>query len=179
MEFHKSRTYANLMAAFAGESQARNKYTFYAAEARQAGYRQIADIFEETANNEREHAEIWFKYIHGNKMPDTLEGLNDAAGGEWYEFSEMYKLFAEDAKTEGYNEIAQLFSSVGKIEKEHHDRFEKLAQNINNGIVFKRESIKVWICKNCGHIHTGESAPLACPVCKKPQAYFEIKAETY
>ena len=167
------------MAAFAGESQARNKYTFYAAEARQEGYRQIGDFFEETANNEREHAEIWFRYIHGNKMPNTLEGLKDAAGDEWYEFSEMYKRFAEEAKAEGYNEIAQLFASVGKIEKEHHDRFEKLARNIDDGIVFKRDGIKVWICKNCGHIHIGETAPLACPVCKKPQAYFEIKADNY
>lgn len=179
MEFQNSRTYANLFAAFAGESQARNKYSFYAAEARKEGYEQIADIFEETADNEREHAEIWFKYIHGNKMPGTLEGLRDAAEGEWYEFSDMYKRFAEEAKEEGYNEIAQLFANVGKIEKEHHERYKKLAENVESGIVFKRDGVKIWICMNCGHVHMGEQAPKNCPVCKKPQAYFKIKAENY
>ena len=179
MEFKESKTYANLMAAFAGESQARNKYTYYASEAKNNGYYQISKIFEETAGNEREHAEIWFKLLHGNQMPSTEEGLLDAADGEWYEFSEMYKQFAEDAKREGYEEIAALFNLVGKIEKEHHDRFKTLAENIKRGIVFKRDGIMLWQCQNCGHIHAAEAAPEMCPVCKKPQSYFAIRAENY
>ena len=179
MDFKESKTYANLMAAFAGESQARNKYTYYASEAKNNGYYQISKIFEETAGNEREHAEIWFKLLHGNQMPSTEEGLLDAADGEWYEFSEMYKQFAEDAKSEGYEEIAALFNLVGKIEKEHHDRFKALAANIKQGIVFKRDGIMLWQCQNCGHIHAAEAAPEMCPVCKKPQSYFAIRAENY
>ncbi len=179
MEFKKSKTYANLMAAFAGESQARNKYTFYAQEADKNGYRQIGKIFTETADNERAHAEIWFKLLHDNSMPDTVDGLLDAAAGEWYEFSDMYKKFAEEAEEEGYKDIAFLFNSVGKIEKEHHDRFAKLAENIKQGIVFKRDGIKLWICTNCGNIYVAESAPNVCPVCKVPQSYFEIKPENY
>ena len=179
MEFKESKTYANLMAAFAGESQARNKYTYYASEAKNNGYYQISKIFEETAGNEREHAEIWFKLLHGNQMPSTEEGLLDAADGEWYEFSEMYKQFAEDAKSEGYEEIAALFNLVGKIEKEHHDRFKTLAENIKRGIVFKRDGIMLWQCQNCGHIHAAEAAPEMCPVCKKPQSYFAIRTENY
>lgn len=179
LEFSKSKTYANLMAAFSGESQARNKYTFYAKEAKKSGYEQIGDFFEQTADNERAHAELWFLWLHGNKMPDTAEGLIDAASGEWFEFSEMYKQFAEDAKSEGYNEIAGLFEMVGNIEKDHHDRFKKLAQNIKDGIVFKRDGVRLWQCRNCGHVHAAESAPAACPVCKKPQSFFEIKPDNY
>ena len=167
------------MAAFAGESQARNKYTYYAAEAKNAGFEQIGRIFQETADNEKEHAEIWFKQIHGNSMPSTAEALKDAADGEWFEFDSMYKGFAADAESEGYLEIAALFKMVGSIEKEHHDRFVKLLKNIEEGIVFKRDGVKIWKCLNCGHIHVGESAPNACPVCKKPQSYFQIKEENY
>ena len=179
MEFKNSKTYANLMAAFAGESQARNKYTYYAEEAEKNGYRQIGNIFKETAENERAHAEIWFKLLHDNKMPSTPDGLADAAAGEWFEFSDMYKKFAEDAREEGFNEIAFLFDAVGNIEKEHHDRFLKLAENIKQGIVFKRDGIKLWLCQNCGNIHVAEAAPAVCPVCKVPQSYFEIKSENY
>ncbi len=179
MDFKNSKTFANLMAAFAGESQARNKYTFYAAEAKNQGFEQIGRIFEETANNEKEHAEIWFKQLHGNSMPSTDDALKDAAEGEWFEFSDMYKRFAEEAEAEGYTEIAALFKMVGNIEKEHHERFKKLRQNIEQGIVFKRDGVKIWKCLNCGHIHVGESAPKACPVCSKPQSWFEIKSENY
>ncbi len=179
LEFQKSRTYANLMAAFAGESQARNKYTFYAAEAKNQGFEQIGRLFQETADNEKEHAEIWFKQLHDNSMPTTADALKDAADGEWYEFSDMYKQFAKEAEEEGYLEIAALFKMVGNIEKEHHERFKKLMKNIEEGIVFKRDGVRIWKCLNCGHIHVGESAPKACPVCKKPQAWFEIKAENY
>ena len=179
MEFSETKTYANLLAAFSGESQARNKYTFYAAEAKKGGYIQISNIFTETANNEKEHAEIWFNLLHGNKLPATAGALADAAKGEFYEFSEMYKNFAEDAKAEGYNDIATLFTLVGKIEKEHCERFEKLKANIDKGKVFKRDSMTVWICTNCGNVYVGESAPMQCAVCKKPQAYFEIKADNY
>ena len=179
LEFQKSRTYANLMAAFAGESQARNKYTFYAAEAKNQGFEQIGRLFQETADNEKEHAEIWFKQLHDNSMPATVDALKDAAEGEWYEFSDMYKQFAKEAEEEGYLEIAALFKMVGSIEKEHHERFKKLMKNVEDGIVFKRDGVRIWKCLNCGHIHVGESAPKACPVCKKPQAWFEIKAENY
>ena len=179
MEFQKSKTYANLMAAFAGEAQARNKYTYYAEKAKTEGYFQIGRIFEETAKNELEHAEIWFKYIKGGSVPTTLENLEDAAQGEWYEFSDMYKGFAQTAKVEGYLELETLFNMVAKIEKEHHDRFQKLKANIENGEVFTRKEVKVWVCLNCGNIYVGESAPAACPVCKKPQGYFEIKADNY
>ena len=179
MEFQKSKTYANLMAAFAGEAQARNRYTYYAEKAKTEGYFQIGRIFEETAKNELEHAEIWFKYIKGGSVPTTLENLEDAAQGEWYEFSDMYKGFAQTAKEEGYLELETLFNMVAKIEKEHHDRFQKLKANIENGEVFTRKEVKVWVCLNCGNIYVGESAPAACPVCKKPQGYFEIKADNY
>ncbi len=179
MDFEKSKTYANLIAAFSGESQARNKYTYYTKLAKKAGYEQISRIFNETAENERAHAEIWFKLLHGEKVPSTVESLKDAAAGEWYEFSEMYKQFETDAKEEGYLEIASLFKLVGNIEKEHNERFIKLSENIENGEVFKRSEVKVWICLNCGHIHVGESAPNACPVCSHPQSYFEVKADNY
>ena len=179
MDFSESRTYANLMTAFAGESQARNKYTFYAKQAEDGGYRQISDIYKETAENERAHAEIWFRLLHGDGMPSVYDGLLDAADGEWFEFSDMYKKFAADADDEGYKQIAGLFRLVGNIEKEHHDRFKRLAKNIKEGIVFKRDGIKLWMCQNCGNIHAAESAPEKCPVCGVPQAYFEIKADNY
>ncbi len=179
MDFTESKTYANLMAAFAGESEARNKYTFYANEAQKAGYEQISRIFKETAENEKEHAEIWFGILHGNKSPSVPEALKDAADGEWYEYSKMYKEFSETAKEEGFLEIAALFSAVGNIEKEHNERYLKLLENVEKGIVFKRDGIVVWKCLNCGHIHVGETAPMSCPVCKKPQSHFEIKAENY
>lgn len=178
-DFSESRTYANLMAAFAGESEARNKYTFYAAEAKNAGYEQIGRIFEETADNEKEHAEIWFGLLHGGNTASTENALRDAADGEWYEYSQMYKSFSETAKEEGYLEISALFAAVGNIEKEHNERFLKLRENIEKGIVFKRDGVVVWKCLNCGHIHVGEAAPLSCPVCKKPQSFFEIKRENY
>lgn len=179
MDFEKSKTYANLMAAFSGESQARNKYTYYGKLAKKAGYEQISRIFYETAENERAHAEIWFKLLHGEKVPSTVESLKDAAAGEWYEFSEMYKQFEADAKEEGYDEIASLFKMVGNIEKEHNERFIKLSENVENGEVFKRPEVKVWKCLNCGHIHVGEEAPDVCPVCSHPQSYFEVKADNY
>lgn len=179
MDFEKSKTYANLMAAFAGESQARNKYTYYGKLAKKAGYEQISRIFNETADNERAHAEIWFKLLHGERIPSTLESLKDAAKGEWYEFSEMYKQFEAEAREEGYLEIAALFKMVGGIEKEHNERFLKLAENVENGEVFKRKEQKIWKCLNCGHIHVGESAPEVCPVCSHAQSYFEIKADNY
>ncbi len=179
MEFEKSKTYANLMAAFAGESQARNKYTYYGKLAKKAGYEQISRIFNETADNERAHAEIWFKLLHGEKVPSTAESLKDAAAGEWYEFSEMYKQFEAEAKEEGYTDIAALFKMVGNIEKEHNERFMKLSENVESGEVFKRPEVKVWKCLNCGHIHVGESAPNVCPVCSHPQSYFEIKEDNY
>ena len=179
MEFKGSRTEANLMAAFAGESQARNKYTFYAAKAKKDGYEQIADIFTETANNEKEHAEIWFKFIHGGSIPETTENLVDAAAGEKFEWTEMYKEFEQVATEEGFTQIAALFKLVGGIEKEHEERFNTLRENLENGIVFERTDEVVWICRNCGYIHTGKAAPKVCPVCTHPQSYFEIKAENY
>lgn len=179
MEFKGSRTEANLMAAFAGESQARNKYTFYAAKAKKDGYEQIADIFTETANNEKEHAEIWFKFIHGGSIPETTENLVDAAAGEKFEWTEMYKEFEQVATEEGFTQIAALFKLVGGIEKEHEERFNTLRKNLENGIVFERTDEVVWICRNCGYIHTGKAAPKVCPVCTHPQSYFEIKAENY
>ncbi len=179
MEFKGSRTEANLMAAFAGESQARNKYTFYAAKAKKDGYEQIADIFTETANNEKEHAEIWFKFIHGGSIPETTENLVDAAAGEKFEWTEMYKEFEQVATEEGFTQIAALFKLVGGIEKEHEERFNTLRKNLENGIVFERTEEVVWICRNCGYIHTGKAAPKVCPVCTHPQSYFEIKAENY
>ena len=171
-----SRTEANLMAAFAGESQARNKYTFYAS--KKDGYEQIARIFLETADNEKEHAKIWFKLLHDG-MPGTPENLLDAAGGENYEWTEMYAQFAKEAKEEGFDHIAYLFEAVGKIEKEHEERYNKLIENIENGKVFERDGIVVWKCSNCGHIHIGTKAPEVCPVCAHPKAYFEIKADNY
>lgn len=179
MELKGSRTEANLMAAFAGESQARNKYTYYASKAKKDGYVQIANIFEETAANEKEHAKIWFKLLHGGDIPGTLENLQDAAAGENFEWTDMYATFAKEAKEEGFDHIAYLFEEVGKIEKEHEERYRKLIANIEGGLVFSKDGDAVWQCSNCGHIVVGKKAPEICPVCAHPKAYFQIKAENY
>ncbi|MDO4567852.1 MAG: rubrerythrin family protein [Clostridia bacterium] len=179
MELKGTKTEQNLRDAFAGESQARNKYTFYASTAKKEGYEQIASIFEETASNEREHAKLWFKLLHGGKIPDTLTNLADAAAGENYEWTDMYATFAEEARQEGFTNIAYLFEAVGKVEKEHEERYNKLIANIEAGKVFHSEQNEVWVCRNCGHIHVGTDAPKVCPVCAHPQAYFEIKSNNY
>ncbi|MBQ1454571.1 MAG: rubrerythrin family protein [Thermoguttaceae bacterium] len=178
-ELKGSKTEANLQAAFAGESQARNKYTYYASKAKKEGFVQIAALFEETANNEKEHAKIWFKLLHGGSVPGTVENLKDAADGENYEWTDMYAGFAKTAREEGFLEIAALFEAVAKIEKEHEERYRKLLANIEGGLVFSREGDCVWQCSNCGHIVVGKKAPEMCPVCAHPQAYFQIKAENY
>lgn len=174
-----TKTEANLMAAFAGESQARNKYTYYASKAKKDGYEQIAELFTETANNEKEHAKIWFKLLHDGNVPDTIANLKDAAEGEKYEWTDMYKSFAEDAKAEGFDHIAFLFEQVALIEKEHEERYRKLLANIEEGIVFSRDGDMVWICRNCGHIHVGKNAPEVCPVCAHPKSYFELREKNY
>ncbi len=179
MELKGSRTEANLMTAFAGESQARNKYTYYASKAKKDGYVQIAQIFEETANNEKEHAKIWFKLLHDGGVPSTIENLKDAAAGENYEWTEMYAEFAVVAKEEGFDHIAALFEMVAKIEKDHEERYKKLLANIEGGLVFSRDGDMMWICSNCGHVHFGKEAPEVCPVCAHPKAYFMVKAENY
>ena len=179
MELKGSKTEANLQAAFAGESQARNKYTYYASKAKKDGYVQIANIFEETAANEKEHAKMWFKLLHGGAVPSTIENLKDAADGENYEWTDMYAEFAKTAREEGFDDIALLFEEVGKIEKEHEERYRKLLANVEGGLVFSREGDCIWQCSNCGHIAVGRQAPEVCPVCAHPQAYFQIKAENY
>ena len=179
MELKGSKTEQNLMTAFAGESQARNKYTYYASKAKKDGYEQIAAIFEETANNEKEHAKMWFKELHGGAIPDTMENLLDAAAGENYEWTDMYSEFARVAKEEGFDRIAYLFEGVAAIEKEHEERYRKLIENIEGGLVFSRDGDKIWKCRNCGHIVIGKDAPKVCPICTHPQSYFEIKAENY
>ena len=179
MELKGSQTEKNLMAAFSGESEARNKYTYFASKARKEGYEQIAAIFEETALNEKEHAKIWFKLLNGGEIPSTLENLNAAAAGENYEWTDMYDGFAKTAKEEGFDRIAYLFEAVGKIEKEHEERYKKLIENLQDGLVFSRDGDKIWKCRNCGHIVIGKEAPAVCPVCNHPQSYFEIKAENY
>ncbi len=178
MELKGTKTEQNLMTAFAGESQARNKYTYYASQAKKDGYEQIAAIFEETAGNEKEHAKMWFKLLHDG-IPTTVENLKDAANGENYEWTDMYDNFAKTAKEEGFDHISYLFTEVGKIEKEHEERFRKLLDNIESGKVFVKDEPKMWICRNCGHIHYGEKAPEVCPVCSHPQSYFEEKASNY
>ena len=179
MDFKGSRTQANLMAAFAGESQARNKYTYYASKAKKEGYEQIAAIFTETADNEKEHAKMWFKELHDGAVPSTVENLRDAAAGENYEWTEMYREFAEVAREEGFDRIASLFELVGSIEKEHEERYRALLQNVETAHVFEKSQVKVWECRNCGHIVVGTKAPEICPVCAHPQSYFEIHAENY
>ena len=178
MELKGSRTEANLMAAFAGESQATNKYTYYASKAKKDGYNQIAAIFTETAANEKEHAKLWFKLLHGG-IPSTLENLADAANGENYEWTDMYTEFAKVAREEGFDYIANLFEGVAAIEKEHEERYRKLIANIEGGLVFSRDGDVVWQCSNCGHICVGKKAPEVCPVCAHPQSYFEVRKENY
>lgn len=177
MELKGTKTEQNLMTAFAGESQARNKYTYFASKAKKEGYEQIAALFLETADNEKEHAKLWFKYLGG--IGSTAENLAAAAAGENYEWTDMYKTFAEEARAEGFEEIAARFEGVGKIEAEHEERYRKLLANLNDGEVYKRGSIVIWKCRNCGHIHVGESAPAVCPVCNHPQSYFELQAKNY
>ena len=177
-ELKGSKTEANLMTAFAGESQARNKYTYYASKAKKDGYVQIAAIFEETANNEKEHAKMWFKLLHGG-IGDTVDNLKDAAAGENYEWTDMYAGFAKTAREEGFDHIADLFEGVAKIEKEHEERYLKLVKNLEEGLVFSRDGDVIWQCANCGHIVIGKKAPEVCPVCAPPQAYFQITAENY
>lgn len=174
-----TKTEANLMAAFAGESQARNKYTYYASKAKKDGYNQIADIFLETANNEKEHAKMWFKLLHGGAVPGTVENLKDAADGENYEWTDMYAEFAKVAREEGFEDIAKSFEMVGAIEKAHEERYRKLLENVEGGLVFSRDGDMIWECANCGHIHIGKEAPEECPVCAHPQSYFKLRAENY
>ncbi|MBR3906130.1 MAG: rubrerythrin family protein [Clostridia bacterium] len=177
MNLKGSKTEQNLRDAFAGESQARNKYTYFASKAKKEGYVQIASIFEETANNEKEHAKIWFKLLEG--IGDTAQNLLHAAEGENYEWTDMYATFAREAKEEGFDHIAYLFEEVGKIEKEHEERYRKLLSNVEGGLVFSRDGDMIWQCANCGHIHIGKAAPDLCPVCAHPKAYFQLKAENY
>jgi len=178
MNLKGTKTEANLLAAFAGESQARNKYTYFASQARREGLNQIANFFEETANNEKEHAKIWYKLLHDG-IRSTEENLQDAAAGENYEWTDMYAGFAKTAREEGFDKIAFLFEKVAAIEQEHEERYLKLLQNLKGNRVFERESKQAWKCGNCGHIHNGEKAPEVCPVCDHPRAFFEIKAENY
>ncbi len=178
-ELKGTKTEANLQAAFAGESQAAIKYTYYASAAKKEGYNQISAIFEETAGNEKEHAKLWFKALHGGKVPNTTTNLDDAAAGENYEWTDMYATFAKEAREEGFDYLANLFDGVAKIEKEHEERYRKLLANINEGKVFVRDGVCVWKCLNCGHIHVGTAAPEVCPVCAHPRAYFELRAENY
>jgi len=174
-----TKTERNLMEAFAGESQARNKYTYFASKAKKEGYEQIAAIFEETAGNEKEHAKMWFKLLCGGEIGSTLENLKSAAAGEYQEWSDMYKRMALEAREEGFGDIAVLFDGVAKIEKEHEERYIKLMQNVEDGTVFAKRVPSVWICRNCGHLADSESAPSICPVCAHPEAYFELRAVNY
>ena len=178
MELKGSKTEANLATAFAGESQARNKYTYYASQAKKEGYNQIAAIFEETAANEKEHAKMWFKLLHGG-VPNTVQNLKDAAAGENYEWTDMYSQFAKEAREEGFDAIAKLFEGVAAIEKEHEERYLALLKNVEEGKVFKKDGIVMWKCANCGHIHVAAEAPAVCPVGAHPQSYFERRAMNY
>ena len=179
MELKGSKTEKNLMEAFAGESQARNKYTYYAAQAKKDGYVQVSRIFEETANNEKEHAKIWFKLLHGGKVSATLDNLEDAAAGENYEWTDMYATFAKEAKEEGFDDIALLFENVAKIEKDHEERYRKLFANIKEGTVFTKDSAIVWVCGNCGYAYEDKDAVEVCPVCAHPKSYFFEKPRNY
>ena len=179
MELKGSKTEKNLLEAFAGESEARNKYTYYASKAKKEGYEQIAAIFLETADNEKEHAELWFKYLHDGGVPTTEKNLEDAASGEHYEHTSMYKRMAEEAREEGFTEIAIKFELVAKIEAEHEKRYLKLLENLKSDRVFVSEEVVVWKCRNCGHIHVGKAAPEICPTCKHAKSYFELRAENY
>jgi len=179
MDFKQSRTYANLLAAYAGEAQARVKYNIYAEKARKEGYQQVGDIFDETSHNERAHAEKWLEYIYEGAIPSTLPNLQDGARGEHYEWSEMYKQFAQEARDEGYPKIAASFELVAKVEKDHENRYNALVGNMQNQQVFKKVTAQKWICRNCGHIHEGAEAPGVCPLCSYPQAFFEVKTDNY
>lgn len=179
MELHGSKTEKNLLAAFAGESQAHTKYLYFASQARKDGYEQMAAIFEETAKNEKEHAKLWFKELNGGKIPSTLENLHAAADGENYEWTDMYEEFAKTAEEEGFTKIANLFKAVGEIEKAHEERYRKLISNIDEKVVFSKDGDAVWICRNCGHIVIGKNAPAVCPVCAHAQSFFELKPENY
>ena len=179
MELKGSQTEKNLMTAFAGESEARNKYSYYASKAKKDVYEQIAAIFEETAGNEKEHAKLWFKALHDGSVPDTLTNLKDAASGEHYEWSTMYAEFAKTAKEEGFNDLARLFEGVAKIEQSHEERYLKLAQNIEEDKVFHRDEEVIWICRNCGHIYKGKNAPKICPVCSHPESYMQLRVINY
>ena len=179
MNLQGTKTEENLKAAFAGESQARNKYTYFASKARKDGYEQIAAIFEETAGNEKEHAKMWFKELNGGSVPSTEENLKAASEGENYEWTDMYEGFAKDAEEEGFPELAAKFRAVGAIEKRHEERFKKLLENIEEAKVFSKDGDSIWICRNCGHVVIGKDAPELCPVCSHPRSYFEILAENY
>lgn len=174
-----TRTEINLIEAFKGESQARNKYTYYSSKARKDGFEQVANIFAETADNEKEHAKIWFKLLHDGSVPDTARNLLEAANGENYEWTDMYAKFAKEAKEEGFDYIAYLFDEVGKIEKEHEQRFLKLLDNIKKELVFSKDGDTIWQCLNCGHIHIGKQAPELCPVCEHPKSYFVMKCNNF
>ena len=174
-----TKTEQNLNTAFAGESQARVKYQYYASKAKKEGYEQIAAIFQETSDNEKEHAKIRFKLLHDGGVPDTVTNLKDAAKGENYEYTDMYAGFAKEAREEGFEEIATLFEEVGKIEKEHETRYLKLLDNLEKGLTFKKDGVTIWKCRNCGYIHSGDTAPDVCPVCNHPQSFFEVRAENY
>ena len=178
-KFKDSRTLANIMSAYAGESQAYTKYRIMADKAKKDGYEQIAAIFEETARNEKTHAGIWLEYIHGGQLKETKDNLKDAQAGEHFEWTEMYKNYAEEAKREGYTEIASRMELIAKVEKDHDERYGALIQNLENSKVFKKDGQQVWICRNCGYIHVGDAAPMVCPLCRHPQAFFELKAENY
>ena len=179
MELKGSKTEKNLQAAFAGESQARNKYTYFASKAKKDGYEQIAAIFEDTANNEKEHAKMWFKELNGGAVPSTIDNLKAAADGENYEWTDMYEDFAKTAEEEGFTEIAAKFRGVAAIEKHHEERYRKLLKNIEDQKVFSKDGDAIWVCRNCGHVVIGKAAPEICPVCSHPQSYFEIKAENF
>lgn len=179
MELKGSKTEANLLQAFAGECQARTKYTYFASQAKKEGYEQIADIFMETAENEKEHAKLWFKALHDGEVPDTISNLKAAAEGENYEWTDMYKSFEETAREEGFTQIANLFKGVAAIEKTHEERYKALLENVQNGAVFKKDHVVVWKCRNCGHLHVGKEAPKVCPVCKHPQSFFEVQAQNW
>lgn len=178
-ELKGSKTEECLRQAFAGESQACVKYSYYAKKAKTDGFQQIGAIFEETAHNERTHAKIWFKLLHGGDVPGTVDNLKDAAAGEEYEWTDMYADFAKVAREEGFNDIAVLFEKVGEIERTHMERYRTLLKNIEEGLVFSRDGDRMWMCRECGHIHIGKSAPAICPVCKHPEAYFELRPENY
>ncbi len=179
MELKGSKTEQNLMTAFAGESQARNKYTYYARKAQKDGYEQLASIFLETAENEKEHAKLWFKELHGGDIPSTEENLRDAANGENYEWTEMYKEFAETAKEEGFTRLALLFEKVGEIEKAHEERYLTLLKNLKDDRIFKKDGNKIWVCRNCGYVYEGKDALEVCPVCAHPKSFMEVKADNY